>query len=287
MATTVEQGFQQLKSNLQITDLQLQTVSQRQQWVRSVVEDGMSVLDTFLTGSYRRSTMIRPLKEADVDIFVVLDPKHYEPNGQYRLLQDLRSVLRKTYTRTPEISRNEQAVTIRFTDFKVDVVPSFNRKGGGYLIPAGTEKKWIATDPKRHVEIWAAKNKEHSGDLVPMIKILKAWNKSRKVFQSFHLEALAVSIFDGVHITDFPSGARFFFDKARHKIRFKLADPSGYSDDIASHVNTEQRMVSIISHLDRAYNKAVFAEQHVRYGYERTAYDKWHEIFKGYFPSYG
>ncbi len=155
------------------------------------------------------------------------------------------------------------------------------------MIPDVSQKRWISTDPKRHVEIWAAKNKQHTGDLVPMIKMLKAWNKSRKVFRSFHLEVLALSVFEGVTITDFPSGARYFFDKARHKIRVKLADPAGYSDDVASHVNKETQFQTIISRLDRAHTIAVQAEQYAALGYEKAACEKWHEIFKGYFPSYG
>lgn len=287
MATSIAQGFLQFRKNLEITDLQESTVSSRQQSVRSAVDDGMMVLDSFLTGSYRRSTMIRPLTEADVDIFVVLSSKHYEKNGQSNLLRELRTVLRKKYTKTPEISPNGQAVTITFTDFRVDVVPSFNRKGGGYLIPDATQNRWVGTDPKRHVEIWTARNKQHTGNLVPMIKMLKAWNKSRKVFRSFHLEVLALSVFNDIIISDFSSGSRYFFDKARDKIRVKLPDPAGYSDDIASQVCTEAQFKNIESHLQRAYNAAVNAEQHLAKGYEKTAYDLWHEIFAGHFPTYG
>src|SRR5262249_60237311 len=91
--------------------------------------------DSFLAGSYRRSTMIAPLTQADVDIFVVLDPSYYEANGQASLLDKVKRTLQKTYSKTPEISRNGQAVTITFTDFKVDVVPAFYSTAGGYLIP--------------------------------------------------------------------------------------------------------------------------------------------------------
>ncbi len=57
-----------LKQNLEITGLQKSTVSSRQQNVRKAVERDLEVLDSFLTDSYSRSTMIAPLKEADVDI---------------------------------------------------------------------------------------------------------------------------------------------------------------------------------------------------------------------------
>lgn len=78
-------------------------------------------LEHFLTGSYSRSPMIAPLKEADVNIFIVLGPKYFynydngQNGGQAGLLDLLKRTLRKTYTRTLDISRNGQAVTIRFS----------------------------------------------------------------------------------------------------------------------------------------------------------------------------
>src|SRR5690606_1580384 len=112
MATTIFASFEKLKENLEITGLQKSTVSTRQNNVREVVEKDLLVLDTFLTGSYSRNTMIAPLKEADVDIFIVLDPKYFyhydngQNGGQAGLLDLVKRTLRKTYTRTPDISRN-------------------------------------------------------------------------------------------------------------------------------------------------------------------------------------
>jgi hypothetical protein len=73
--------------------------------------------------------MIAPLSEADVDIFFCLDAKYFQNyNGQNGgpagLLDAVKRTLLKTYTRTPDISRNGQAVSIRFDDFVVDVVPA-------------------------------------------------------------------------------------------------------------------------------------------------------------------
>ena len=131
MSTTITSSFTKLKENLEITGLQRSTVSTRQQNVRDAVAKEMDVLDSFLTGSYARSTMIALLSEADIDIFVVLDPQYYEVDGQANLLDKVKRVLLKTYTKTPKISRNGQAVSITFTDFIVDVVPAFNTKFSG------------------------------------------------------------------------------------------------------------------------------------------------------------
>ena len=287
MAKTIHEAFRILRSNLEITDLQEKTVSTRQNAIRNVLDKDFTVLDSFLTGSYRRSTMISPLKDADVDIFIVLDPKYFAPDGQEQLLRKVRNSLLKTYTKTPKIRSDGHAVTITFTDFKVDVVPGFRRKGGGFLIPETISPRWIPTDPKRHVEVWIEANKVHNGDLIPLLKMLKGWNASRNLLKSFHLEALALAVLTDVTISDFPSGIRYFFDKARPKIRSKLADPAGYSDDIAQHINTTEQMDAIVSRMDWAFARAQEAEQLAAAGKIKEAMAKWSKLMPSHFPGYG
>ena len=255
--------------------------------MRKAVEDGLVVLDSFLTGSYSRHTMIAPLKEADIDIFVVLDSSYYEGNGQANLLDRVKRVLRRTYPITPDISRNGQAVTIQFADFMVDVVAGFHRRGGGYLIPSTVGSTWIATDPKRHVEIFADANRVHGGDLVPLIKMIKAWNRNINYFNSFHLEVLALQILDGVTISDFPSGVRYFFDKGRTLITKENLDPAGYGGDVGYYLNSEPKISSAVSRFGTAYERALKAEQCESSGYTSLAVDEWRKIFGSYFPSYG
>ena len=287
MPTTIKQGFEKLKENLEITGLQEETVSTRQQTVRDVVAAGMTVLDSFLTGSYRRSTMIAPLTEADVDVFVVLDPKHYSENGQQALLDELKRVLRKTYTRTPEISPNGQAVTIRFEDFKMDVVPGFNRQGGGFLIPDTQTKRWISTDPKKHVELWTASNKAHNGDLVPLIKMIKGWNKTHSaLFRSFHLECMIREIMTNVTISDFSSGCRYVLRHAQDKVYAAVYDPAGYGGDVGDSMPIGDKLAAAIG-LHSAYNFALEAEQLEGLGRTQEAFQKWRQIFSDYFPAYG
>ena len=117
MATTIQGGFDQLRTNMEITDLQSTTVSTRQTNVRAAVQRRLTVVDSFLAGSYARSTMIGPLKDADLDIVMVLSSAYYAENSPASLLAKVREALKETYTSTPSISPNGQAVTITFTDF--------------------------------------------------------------------------------------------------------------------------------------------------------------------------
>jgi len=293
MPKTILESFRTFKVNLEITSLQTETVSNRQQNVREAVSKGLDVLDSFLTGSYSRHTLIAPLKQADIDIIVILDSKYFhnynnQNGGQAGLLDLLKRVLKRTYPTTPDISRNGQAVTIQFTDFAVDVVPAFNRQGGGYLIPNSITQSWLSTDPKQHVKIWSAANQTHSGDFVPLIKMLKAWNRSTSSFlRSFHLETMGLQILNNVTISDFPSGARYVFDKGREYVTKKNPDPAGYGDDVGAYLNTEDKVKDAVSRFETAYTRAIKAEDLARRGYVSDAVNMWRMVFGDYFPAYG
>ena len=287
MVKSIPEAFRVLRTKLEITDLQEQTVSTRQQAIREVLEHDFVVNETFLTGSYRRSTMIAPLTEADVDIFVVLDVSYYRQDGKKALLESVKKSLRKTYTKTPDISPDGSAVTITFSDFKVDVVPSFVRKGGGYLIPSLELNRWISTDPRKHVELWTDSNKAHNGDLVPLMKMIKGWNKSRNLFKSFHLETMVLKALDGISISDYASGMRYVFDKGINLVQRKLADPAGYSDDVGEHVNTQAKIKLLVDRLTWARDRAIEAEALAARGDIYEAIEKWRLILPNYFPAYG
>jgi hypothetical protein len=287
MPTTIDQGFKKFRDNLRITELQESTVSTRQQNVRSAVESDLEVLDSFLVGSYRRGTMIAPLSDADVDVFVVLDKKYYTVDGQASLLDKLKRSLQKTYSKTPEISRNGQAVTIVFSDFRVDVVPSFLREGGGYLIPNSISKRWISTDPKKHIQLWALANKEQQLLLSPLTKMIKAWNREHsQLLRSFHLEVLVLQILSGITISSFPLTAGYVFDQARAQVKYPVLDPAGFGGNIADYLDTQAKIGEVVSRLESAHKRAVEALQSAEDGKVELAYEKWRLIFGSYFPAY-
>lgn len=288
MATTIKASFQTFRSNLEITSLQATTVSTRQKTVRDAVAAELEVLDSFLSGSYKRSTMIAPLSSADVDIVTVMDPKYYKSDGQAGLLDKTKTALQNHYKTTLKISRNGQAVTITFNDFVVDVVPGFNRKGGGLLIPDTIKGRWISTDPKKHVDIWSDANAKHNGDLVPLIKMMKCWNREHSgLLRSFHLEAMLLELLNNVTISSFSSGARWLFDKMRAKVKQAVNDPTDYGGNLGDYLDTQQKIDEVVSRLETAYKRAVDAEDLEKQGKTAQAVEKWRLIFGDYFPAYG
>ncbi|MGE3796397.1 MAG: CBASS oligonucleotide cyclase [Thermomicrobiales bacterium] len=287
MAISIASSFESLKSNLEVTGLQGSTVSARQQHVREALARKLTVIDSFLTGSYARHTMIAPLSEADIDVFVVLDPNYYKAGGFAELLDRVRAVLLETYPTTPRISRNGQAVTVTFSDFVVDVVPGFNRQGGGYLIPSTIEKKWISTDPKAHVQYMSELNDGHDGNLVPLIKMVKAWNRTNgNSIRSFYLELLTARVLSGVVISDFPSGCRYVFDKGREQVKFLIPDPTGLGSDVRG-LAGDTKLQEAIKRFEEAYQQAAQAEYFASQYRLADSIGVWRQLFGQYFPAYG
>ncbi len=289
---TRNQAFEELRRNLELTGLQEKTVATRQTNVRDVVADQLTVVGDFLTGSYRRHTLIGPLKRADVDIVVILD-RRYKDRGPRAVLELVRKALLVEYTRTPAISRNGQAVTITFADFIVDVVPAFVRPwwtwDEGWEICDSGSDSWIKTNPKKHVEISATANRSHGGHLVPRIKQLKAWNRTvGEPLRSFHLEALAWSIFGTSWLwkngqsSDWAS-ARYFFDKARTELRNQLADPAGTGSDVAAYLHGTA-LDSAVSKMSAAYERCVRADKCAKDEDSAGMHKAYGQVFGGYYP---
>ena len=283
---TIASGFSTLKSNLEITGLQKTTAANRQNNVRDAVADGFDIHESFLAGSYARSTMISPLKESDVDIFVLLEAKYYRQYTPATLLDKLRAILKRTYPSTPKISRNSQAVTITFTDFKVDVVPSFYRTDGGYLIPDSIDGEWISADPTVHHGNLTDANRRHGGELIPVIKMIKSWNRCiNEAFHGFYLELLTKQVLTNVTITDYPSAVRYVFDKGREAVKYTISDPAGFGDQVGG-LKGVSNIKDAVSRFETAYSRAVKAESYADSGNIELAYGEWRKIFPNYFPTY-
>lgn len=170
----------------------------------------------------------------------------------------------------------------------IDVVPSFHRKGGGYLIPNSVTQTWTATDPKKHVELISGANALHNDDFIPLVKMIKGWNKKQGgFFSSFHLEVLTLQILSGVRISDFPSGARYVFDKARVLVAQQNLDPAGYGGDVGRYINSREKIQAAVRRFQLAYDRAVTAEKFERQGLTERAVNLWIKIFGDYFPGYG
>ena len=193
MPTTVLSAFREFAARLEPTEAQRADASTKQTRVRDCLEGVLWTERSFLTGSYARWTIVRPLN--DVDLFVVLDTeKHgkqyfYGTDGAQAALDRFHSRVKACYPDTP-IRKDHPSVHLAFATVGFDVIPAFNRSGGGFMIPNRFGSGWMSTDPTKHAERTSSMNKATGNYFVPLVKMFKAWNRSHwGKLTGFHLPA--------------------------------------------------------------------------------------------------
>jgi hypothetical protein len=294
MVKTVAEAFNTFRSDLEITNMQQQVISTRRDSVETCLKREWALNGgTFLIGSYPRHTMISPLSESDIDLMVPLDPKYYheavtKSEPQAYLLDRIRSTLANSFTQTQKVSRNGQAVTLKFNDFEFDVVPAFERQGGGYVIADSIGKAWISTDPVKHQELISNRNAMRDQYFVPMVKMIKQWNRNNgNQFRSFHLEILALEIFEQRPINTIREGLRDFFFTGEIIINLPCWDPAGYKDNLARYLPGSQIGLTASRLMEKAKNIATTALKHEASSNEQLAIENWRALFGARFPAYG
>ncbi|MFC3070500.1 CBASS oligonucleotide cyclase [Phenylobacterium soli] len=290
----VSDAFQTFKTRLEITQTEQDDASRRQKDVRATVQANFDVERDFLTGSYGRRTKTKPLK--DIDIFVVLgkDEKWRRDKHPKGVLDDLEKCLVDAYGED-QVERDRRCVTVYFQkknqtqheDGKVlslDVVPAFGMKDG-YDIPDDTLGTWIKTDPEIHAEEATAKNKALAGGWVPLVKMLKSWNRSngKSITPSYLIEVMALELVDGP-FSNFPDEARRFFAAAQATVGDDWPDPAGLGPLVSDEM-TAARCATARQKLREAEVAATRAFRAEQQGYEGEAVRIWKEIFGDFFPA--
>lgn len=186
--------------DLEISDALVKKASDQHTYLRTELQKRMATRDNFLSGSYARSTAIRPLN--DIDVFVVLDPtQHGGPRGTTpeRLLHEVQGVLDELYPNKEQPRLQTRSVNLEFsgTGIAYDVVPAFQDpyKPDVYYVPDRERKTWIPTNPRVHIQASTDANERAGKMLKPLIKAAKHWNYlSDKPLRSFHLEVMACNM---------------------------------------------------------------------------------------------
>lgn len=265
MITTFD-AFKKFKSRLELREGEQKKASKLQQEVRELIAKHFTIDRDFLTGSYKRHTKTRPLK--DVDIFFVLnkDKEKKYLDKPMELLEDIREVLGPVYGNNKvKIGRRSVGVDLPYDPkdedkiLSIDVVPAFDN-GNHYQIPDNTLTTWVNTDPEIHAEKATAANKAFDGEWKPMVKMIKKWNETqgKPIKPSFLIEVMAMQIlyppFSGGYVYELKS----FFATAADRIGEIWNDPAGLGAPVSDQMDASritlarQKLVEAGKFIDQA-----------------------------------
>lgn len=297
MLSTMD-AFRKFRTKLELTQKERDDASRRQKEIRRVMSEAFNIQHDFLTGSYKRWTKTKPLK--DVDILCVLHdnerPKYRDGKGPSILLDEVERVMVNEYGR-PNVSKQRRSVTVEFTDsqdeervMSFDVVPAFTvgdpDKEGHYEIPdKATFKGWTETDPRVHADKATAANQAFSGEWKGMVRMAKAWNRAqgKPVKPSFLLEVMALEILRPPFGGDFPYEFMSFFATAADRIQEEWPDPAGLGPPVSDAMDVTAREIAKRA-LTAAHHAIREAIELTREGRQGDALQKYRVIFGDLFP---
>lgn len=217
--STLLQSISDLIENISVTDRQEANIKASFENLKTCLtkeESGLFVKEVFLNGSYERDTIIRPLD--DVDLFAVIDESEYCVNGvdpkPQTVLTNFKNYLNGLADYKDKVKRDRPCVTVVLSDKNFDVLPSL-RKSGALYIPNEALDGWIFTDPKTHTNNLCEVHKRRSYRVKNVVKAVKYWKRENKQnIPSFHVEEVAINVFNLYDFTNYEEGIRLWFNHA-------------------------------------------------------------------------
>lgn len=298
MTLTIDEAFRKFKSRLELNDKEQANASSRQTEVREYLDTKFEIANSFLTGSYKRHTKTKPLK--DIDIFIVLKElqRHYRNKAPSVVLDDFYDALVEKYGKKA-VRKQSRSVNVDFgividaddnTDYRVvsvDVVPAFPL-GDDYEIPDNDSGKWIKTNPKIHADKATAAHQAFSNEWKGLVRMVKYWNNNprhgeKPVKPSFLVEVMALQCLHGGWQGRFDYELQGFFATLADRIEDGWPDPAGLGPLISNGMDA-QRKARAKSLLQTASRDASNAINLVRQGCNGDALKAWRALFGPKFP---
>ncbi|MDV7143518.1 hypothetical protein R3X27_12590 [Tropicimonas sp. TH_r6] len=242
-----------------------------------------STLDhSFLVGSWRKNTAIRPPSDIDVFFLPSLDVFHQfntrVGNKQSQLLQHVRDALNVTYPQT-RIRGDGQVVVVGFNSIDIEVIPAFPSQGGGYLTcDTNGGGRWKRVEPDAEISELDRVDASFNGNVRKLTRILKQWKHYCNVpIKSFHIEQL---VSEALAKLDYGWRDEFWFDWLVRDVFAHMYGRAGGGFFMAGSTYewiamSDRWQSKALSAYERASNACDYERQNMNV----SAGDEWQKIF--------
>ncbi len=190
---SVSEYFQTFCSNLRMSSDTVSTIQYRYHQITKRINldyrsSSSETSYSLYVGSYGRGTEIWT---SDIDMIVQLPYATYEKynnyssNGQSALLQEVKTVLQKTYS-SSFLKGDGQVIGINFTDgINFEIVPAFINKDNSYTYPDSNDGgSWKTTDPRKEIDAMNTRNSDTNKNLKRLCRMARSWKGKCNVSMS-------------------------------------------------------------------------------------------------------
>lgn len=289
---TIAQAFNSLFGALEPTEGERDKAKNQQQRVREKLEALLKLIDTYLSGSYRRRTLIRPLD--DIDLLIVLNFLTYgqkiklDASGAAAALDLIEDALDDAYPST-EKHRHDCCIQVQFagTGIGFDILPVYRFTDDEFWMPDERRGLWIRTNPREVQRLVSDANQNKCGEwLVPLVKLLKAWKDKNSVnLRGFHLEALAYHALNHVPINE-REGLAYLFDKLATTVCYPTPDIWPLGENADAYLSQTNRLAASAA-LQSAASAAASAVKAENDESISEAHSIWYSLFGDRYPETG
>lgn len=194
-----------------------------------------------------------------------------------------------------EIKRNQEAAVLNLSSYpwSFDIVPCFITSEdcygkSYYLIPDGNGY-WKKTDPRIDKERTTRINRNHDGNILQIIRMLKYWNRraTMPTMSSYLLETMILNYYEGQSSkasqfvdVEFPKVMAYIYNN----ITGNVDDPKGIQGNINSLTYDERTRIKNKTAID--YNVAIAASELEQNKDMKSSIGKWGDVFGSEFPKY-
>lgn len=294
---TVAEAFKKFRSRLELSEREQQDASRRHNEIRDHLRTKFDIEKDFLTGSYKRWTKTKPLK--DVDIFCVLGAKEKDrrKKSPQELLDAFADALMDKYG-DDKVGKQRRSVTVEFgvkpdgeedTGGKImsfDVVPAFP-KNSHYEIPdTATVSGWTETDPEVHFELAVDAQKKYDGEWKGIVRMIKKWNshQGKPIKPSFLIEVMALELLHPPFGGDYRYEIKSLLATLADRIDETWSDPAKLGPPVSDGMNQAARDAAKLA-LRKGVDSTAKAIQLERQGKNGEALKVWRsEVFGPLFP---
>lgn len=289
---SVYDAFEKFRSRLELTTGEQNDITSKHTKIRDYLYEKFPLQNALLTGSYRRDTKTKPLK--DVDIFCIFkdDSKKYRWENPDKVLNDFAIALSGKYG-DKNVKPRRRSVMVKFPAptlingitpdvvLSFDVVPAY-KLNEDFEIPDSQLGKWIKSNPFIHAQKATDANKAYAEKWKPLVKMIKKWNQhnEKPIDPSFLLEVMALNIITPPvpQAINYPYELKVFFATAAERIGETWEDPAGLGPPVSDQMDSNKIVVAVkaLRDAEQAATRAIRLEKSGNTG---GALKEWQELF--------
>jgi hypothetical protein len=286
-STTTAQAFDTLDENLKLDPTaRARAIRAHNEVTLDLTAQG-TICDAFLQGSFRRKTMLAPLRDIDKVVIITWDAEDTGPGSARRAAEMVAAALRSIYPDAAvEIGKHCVKLQRPQDDFSFDAVPAIecDDDTGDVLIIDTDQDRWERSNTRALIKAVQERNGECDGQWVRQARMVKLFVRERLAgcIPGLHVEKYA---FDAVK-DDMPhdEAVAAILAKGAELLApgISYSDPIGVDriDDRLDPADRERARQDF----ERAAGEAGRAVQHARDGNDNAAIAIWHNLFGDDFP---